>query len=239
MRPRRFLPVLATALAVLTATPASAQVGFVTQEVPSTIWTQPGPPGDLNDGVGTWVYVLPQAPVGPSQRADSYDYALSFSFPGLGRLGFISLYTGQGGTRARLSLTEGSATVDIPYNWSPGRFYFLYVHHLQNGHWGGWVMDWDAGVWSYIGSVQAPAGWGLLTKSSRTRVWWPGAAGTPTACSAYPRTDAYFFPTLGYTGSNFTIGTFDFHHAQEGNCPTQTEILPNSWVHYRLGADPT
>ncbi|HEV2758153.1 MAG TPA: hypothetical protein VGV86_01175 [Acidimicrobiales bacterium] len=235
MTTRRFIrTVMCVAMAVVAglfnAAPASAE----TQETPSTVWTQPGGPGRVIDGVGTWVYVAPQAPAGPNQLPQSYAYSLAFSFPNQAS-GFMSLTTGPGGKAARLSL---STIVEVPYDWTPGRFYFLYVHHLQGGLWGGWVMDWVRGDWTYIGSVQAPAGYGLLGTSSRTRVWWPGSAGAAAGCSSYPRTDAYFFPTLGYTGAEWTIGTMGLQHVQEGDCDSQTEMLSNGWVHYRLGADP-
>lgn len=241
---RLFPGALCVAFTLLSTTivqaPASAQVfGGKGIDTPTTIWQQPGPPGDLLDGIGTWAYVAPQAPKSPAQLSpENYQYLLSFSFPGL-HLGFVGLTAGPQGHTARLSVTTNpDTTVEIPYDWTPGRFYFLYVHHLQGGAWAGWVMDWAAGTWAYIGTVNVPADWGLITKSSRTMVFWPGGAGRAAECTGFPRTDAYFFPPLGYSGDGYTVGTFDFHYVTPGDCSSSTEILGNDWVHYRLGADP-
>lgn len=244
MRTQLFRAGLGVSVALLLGSvapvPASAQVfGSKGIDAPTTIWQQPGPAADLVEGLGTWVYVAPESPAGAAQLSPAaYRYALGFSFPGL-HLGDVELTSGPQGHVARLAITTVPyAGVEVPYDWVPGRFYFLYVHHLQAGAWGGWVMDWAAGTWTYVGTVEVPADWGLLTKSSRTMLLWPGAAGRAADCTGYPRSDGYFYPPLGFAGGSYTVATFDFHYVTPGDCPSQTDISDNGWVHYRLGADP-
>jgi len=65
------------------------------------------------------------------------------------------------------------------------------------------------------------------------------STGQPNGCAELPRTDAHFCPPLGYDGAHFTVGSVDGQFVTPGDCASQTEILSNGWVHYRLGADPT
>jgi hypothetical protein len=243
--------VLGTVLLVLagasTALPASAQAANqVPAPGPATTWTPPDPNVVNVDGVGTWAYVAPQAPPGATQLSPgNYQYLLQFVF-GVPRtrVGDIGLTTGPQGKVARLSLYPdtitgaGAASAEVAYNWSPGRFYFLYVHHLSGNDWGGWVMDWASGTWAYVGSVRTPADWGSMTKNSRTVVQWADTGGRPTDCSGFPLTDAYLYPPLTYIGESYTVSTLLFQSAVPGDCPSATEMLANGWVHYRVGAGP-
>jgi len=195
------------------------------------------------DGLGTWVYVAPQAAPSSTQgSAGNYQYPVTLVFNHL-RVGAVTLTTGSQGGIASFSLTElatrNTVATQIGYDWLPGRFYFLYAHHLTGDDWGAWVMDWAAATWAFIGSVQAPAGWGSLVNGSLTSVEWAATAAHPGNCAQYPRTDAYFFPVLGYQGAQFTVGTHESSSLTPGDCPSQRDILSNGWIHYRLGADPT
>jgi hypothetical protein len=239
--------VLGTVLTLLvgasTALPASAQVAATpkTQEVPSNTWRQPNPNG-FYDALGTWVYVAPQPQTGAGQLSGgNYEYPVTFVFDHL-RVGELTLATGPSGNVARVSLTDlvngPTLSTQIAYDWSPGRFYFLYTQHLGGDEWGAWVMDWAAGTWTYIGSLHTPTAWGSMVNVGLTSARWAPTAARPTTCSGYARTDAYFFPTLEYVGSQYTVGTADGQSVTQGDCPSQTETLPNGWIHYRLGADP-
>jgi hypothetical protein len=154
----------------------------------------------------------------------------------------VSLTRGPSGSVARLSLTDlvngPTVTTQIAYDWSPGRFYFLYVHHLSGDDWAAWVMDWAVGTWAYIGSLRTPTAWGNIVNVGLTSARWATTAARPSTCAGYPRTDAYFFPTLEYVGDQYAVGAASGQSVTPGDCPSQTEILPNGWVHYRLGADP-
>lgn len=232
MKTRRLAYVVLALLACVgNGLPASAQTVAPSQDVLSTSWVQTAPQNRFNDGLGTWVYVAPQA-------STAYEYPMTFVFDHL-RVGAVTLGTGANGKVARLTLrdlvTGPVASTEVPYDWSPGRFYFLYVHQVSADTWGAWVMDWDAGTWTYIGSVLAPAGWGQLVIGSLTSVQWSATATRPTSCTGQSATDAYFFPPLGYTGSQYTFSSLSGQNpASPGGCPAQAEILPNGWVHYHL-----
>ncbi len=227
---------LAVALVGTLIPAATAQTADKTQDVPISVWDQPGP--ELLDGVGAWVYIAPQAPPSANQGSpDGYEYLLSFAYPGL-NVGFIGLSTRPEGRFAGLTLVTnaGVPPATVPFDWSPGHFYYLLVYHLGGGQWGGWVYDYSASSWTFVGQVAAPAGWGLLTPSSRTLVDQKDQITAPT-CADYPRTDAYFYPPVGYRGTSFTVATLRFNYVQPGECPSQT-TMEYGWAHYRLGADP-
>jgi hypothetical protein len=250
MTHRRFVTTAAgIALAVLVAgfgaLPASAVAVQPTQDVPSSTWIQPDPGQQFEDGVGTFIFVAAEAPTGAGQLpASNYEYLLTFEFDHL-RFGNVGLATGPGGTVARLALEpdiySGTAgtSVEISYPWLPGHFYFVYAAHLGGDLWGASILDWSTGVWSYIGAVQAPPGWGTLVPASITKVRWAPDAPRPATCAGYPRTDAYFFTPLGVTGSVITEASLYGHFPTSGDCASQTDMLTDTWVHYRLGADPT
>lgn len=212
---------------------ASAQTAPKAQEGPTTIWDHPGG-AELLDGVGAWVYVAPQAPAGPDQLAVAdYQYLLSFNYPGL-RMGFIGLASGAEGKFAGMVLVDNPVpAARVALDWQPGRFYYLLYYSLGGNQWGGWVYDLAANSWTFIGRITAAEGWGRLTPSSRTMVSWDGPQAAD--CAAYPRTDAYFYPVVGYRGTSFSIASLGFHYVQPGDCATQTSI-EYDWVHYRLGA---
>ena len=246
MTRRRFvLQAAGGALAVLAGLfaqlPAEGQTATKTQQLPSTEWgfRHPGP-GKYMDGMGTWLYVLPQEAAGPSQLSrDGYQYQVTFIFEQL-RHGRIGVGTGPHNPVAQLEIEDVFAggpkiVAEVAYDWSPGRFYFVYTQLLANGEVAGWIMDWETGVWTYIGSVDPPVDWGRMVSAGRTSVKWASGRAAPADCSGYPRTDAYFFPGLGYTGTAFEIGMFGHHHLEDGDCPARAEILDNGWVHYQLG----
>ncbi len=243
---RRRLVSVATGLALALVAGLFAQLPAAAQAAPAhqsatTGWEIPGyEAGGVKDGMGTWLYVLPQAAAGPGQVSrDGYQYQVTALFEGL-RFARIGVRTGAQGPVAHLEIQDAGLgtpkfVAEVPYNWSPGRFYFVYTKVLANGDIAGWIMDWATGVWTYIGSLHPLANWGGMVSWSITSVEWAPGRTPPVECSGYPRTDAYFFPPLGYSGATFQIGTFD-NHRQDGTCPAPAEILENGWVHYQLGA---
>jgi hypothetical protein len=233
------------ALAALTSQlPATAQTpAGKTQEVRGRTWLQPIPDEAFNDGLGTWMYVAPEPAAGAGQLSpNDYEYVMTMVFLNL-RFGDFALATGPTGKVARLSLSEWGirpmGSIEVPYDWSPGRFYFLYTHHLTGPDWGAWVMDWATGVWTYVGTISTPADWGLLIKSTTATVRWAKAGPLPADCSGYPRTEAYIYPPLGYSGSQFTVPVSYSEWGDDANkCPTQSEILPNGWAQFSAGVSP-
>lgn len=223
----------------LAEVPAGAQTSTKTQEEPNTVWGHPNT-GQSMDGMGTWMYVAAAPAAKPGQVSrNGYQYLMSFAFEDL-RLGYVGLATGPNGPVARIAMSDlvtGGAPIgaEVAYNWSPGRFYFVYVQHLAGNALGAWIMDWETGVWTHIGTVDPPDHWGRMLRGAKTLVSRWGAA-APADCAGYPVVDAYFFPVLGYTGSNFEIGVaLPDQQVQPADCPSQTAFLANGWVHYRLG----
>jgi hypothetical protein len=222
--------------------PAGADAAPKTLQMPTTGWGHPAS-GQWLDGMGTWLYVLPQAATGPGQLSrDGYQYQMTFVFDHL-RIGSIGVGHGPNGPVAQLEIknlfTGAPASAEIAYNWSPGHFYFAYTQRLANGDIAGWILDWDKGAWAYIGTVHPLVDWGKMVSVGTTSVKWAAGRTAPAACSGYPRTDAYFYPVLGYIGSSFEIGAFGGHEVEAGDCQVPVpDILDTGWVHYRLGADP-
>jgi len=229
---------LAALAGLLAPLPAAAQTATKTQQQPYTEWGYQAS-GPTRTGMGTWLYVLPQPAARPGQLPrEGYRYELTFIFQRL-RLGTIGIGTGPNGPVAQLEIQDVAAggpkiVAEVAYDWSPGRFYFVYTQLLPNGDAAGWIMDWERAVWTYIGSVHPPVDWGKMVDASFTSAKWAGPA-VAADCSGYPRSDAYFFPVLAYTGTTFEIGTFFDDRHWDGDCPAGANILDNGWVHYQLG----
>src|SRR5947208_5005580 len=161
------LAVAAAASVILSPGPASAAVPNL-PDIPISNWDQPG--SEPLDGLGMYLYVAPDSP-GPSQLPGEYDYELLFSYEGSqlpGALGLGRGPNGPGGGKFVGFATGSSGTVVVPYEWSTGRLYFLFVHRLGDGAWGAWVYDVWADAWTFVGQGQTPVAWGRLAPRSRT-----------------------------------------------------------------------
>jgi hypothetical protein len=219
------------------------------QRVPQVLWTVPGP--EPLDGIGQWVYVAPIPPAGPVQQPTTgYVYGLGFSSSGgRGTLGLSR--DGQGGI-AGIQLVPPSggdpAPVTVRYDWSPGKFYFLLAYHLEGDAWAGWVLDNAASAWTFVGTVQAPAGSGLLAPTSVTTVGGAESQTRPAfsqvalgaasgTCRVFPQVDAYFYPPVGYRGTATAQATLTEGTYRLGDCPTQLTVEAD-WAHIRLGSPP-
>ena len=60
--------------------------------------------------------------------------------------------------------------------------------------------------------------------------------GSGSSCSAFPATDAFFHPPIGYVGSSATVAGSTTRASFAGDCPStiSTELSP--WHRYRVGS---
>ena len=239
------------ALAVLGAiVPAQAFSGGHFQGVPVNEWHYPGTTN--LDGVGGWVYVEPESAPGPGQLSRTgYVYEEQFFFVGTGsKMGAIGLSNDTSGPVVGLRLIDrnnnsGPPPVTLRYPWAPGRVYFLLAYGLGGGTFGGWVYDLTAAAWTFIGTIQAPTGWGGLAPVSAFTVH--GAEGLPLPspfapetlegvadCAKFPKADAWFYEPVGWRGSNIVSPSGTIDEVQLGDCPARSGVV-NGWHHYALG----
>lgn len=240
--PTRLGVPMALALASLTAAvPAGATAAPTkTQEQPTSSWVQPGT-APL-DGVGTYVYVA-APPAGAGQGSPlAYEYTFFFSFEAK-TSGFLALGQRQGQKLAGFTVSAaGNPVATVPFDWSFGHIYFLLTYRLGVDLWGGWIYDYSAASWTFIGQQPAAAGSGGLLPTSRTAVDYdPTLAPTPgvdwTTCASYPRVDAYFYPPIGWRGSTTTVAAPDGTTVYPGDCPV-TITTEYGWQHYGMGVAP-
>ena len=124
----------------------------------------------------------------------------------------------------------------------------LLVHDLGEDRWGGWVFDHAASAWTFIGSVQAATGSGLLSPTSVSRVGGAHSSPQPAfsqinlgairgPCRLFPQVDAYAYPPVGYRGTGDSQMTVAHASYGLGDCPTQITTEAD-WLHMRLGWPP-
>jgi hypothetical protein len=243
---------LGLGVAAVAPSPASGAVAADQskyQSVPIVDWMSPG---ELLDGVGQWIYVAPIPPPGPTQVPPTgYVYGPSFvvadQVNGDDREGTVGLSTDDQGPIAGIQVNFTDA-VTIRYDWSPGKFYFLFAHHVGGGDWGGWVFDHAASSWTFIGSTPSfPAGQKLRQYSGDVvrgaegstvpAFHRGGSSPVEGECSAFPRVDAYYYPMVAYRGSDFALSTLDLSRSSFGNCLTET-TFEQGWAHFRVGSLP-
>jgi hypothetical protein len=227
---RRLLTAAIVLATTLTGTAASAADEVGSPDFVRSTWDQPGT-APL-DGVGAYLYIAPGPAPATSQLPPDYEYLLEFFYEGGQMVGVIGLGSRAGGHIAGLA-TGYSRTVVVPYEWSAGRLYFLFVHRLSDHEWGAWVLDVWADAWTFIGQGSTPVEVGGLSPSTWTVVAWADSTSS-NPCSAYPRTDAYFTPVFGVRGGSFTLGTRAGDSAHPNGCPGQISSSLG-WARYTLG----
>ena len=191
----------------------------------------------------------PDARTGPDLH-DGYVYGPSFipidAANGGGYEGTVGLSTDAQRPIAGIDLNWTGQLVTIRYDWSPGKFYYLFVHHLGDARWGGWVFDHAASAWTFIGSVQANLSGQQLRPWTGTAVLGAEGANIPAfqrlpmppltgTCESFPRVDAYFYPMVVYRGTDFAVSTLDMSRPSIGECATET-TFEQGWAHFRLGS---
>jgi hypothetical protein len=205
-------------------------------QAPATAWAQPatGP----FDGIGAWVAFAGDIKAGAGQAAPSYLFGHVFGFandPAKGAVSFLQ----QGGQKlAVFSIKEAGGSeraVGVPFDWAPGRFYFLFTAKLSPNQWGAWVFDNTAGRWTGIGLLDVPDAWGKAAAASTTTAVW--TATPASACSAYPTADVYFSPPFGYVGPTATMATAAAPAtAGPGDCAPHLSVEGGVWARYLIGA---
>ncbi|MFP5316702.1 MAG: YncE family protein [Acidimicrobiia bacterium] len=190
-----------------------------TDTAPSTtwsVWSSPaGAPGV--DGLGTWVGIA-DAPGG------SYLFGMHVGFTATSQFGFVGL-AGPPGARYAVFSLDGHAR-SARLEWSPGRFYFLYVWRTAPDEWAAAVYDASAGAWVVLAPVKVGPGWGALAPGAITTASWYGARAP--SCAGYPRADVFFYAPSGttLTGTGRTAA----------DCPAEATDAGNGWSRHRMGA---
>jgi len=219
-------------MVVRNATPATPP--NLAPQSPYSVWSQPG--GPSLDGIGDWVVPTNVPTAEPGQLPPTYVYGHVFGFADSPATGTVALLRVPSGRFAVFSVIETNGTPHtaiVPFNWAPNRFYFLFVYQLSPGSWGAWVYDHTGSTWTTIGALSLPAGWGKLSPTSTTVVWWAGPL--TTRCSLYPSADVFFAPPTGFVGTTATQATPIAFLTSAGGCPPRSSI-EGGWVHDALGS---
>jgi len=231
---------VAMAAGVGLPTAGAGAAGGPFQQAGTSNWVQPG--SAPLDGTGVYVYAHAPTP-GPGQGSPvNYEYDLDFSLEHGGG-GFVAFGYRRGAKVAGFNFVGTPDEVaTVAYDWTFDHFYFLLAYRLTETSWGGWIYDYAAATWTFIGARTAAAGTGGIAPTSGTVVEYgngvPVPPGADTAtCAAYPRVDAYVYPPIGWRGLTTTVATLGSSIAPVGDCPavTTTEF---GWQHYQLGSLP-
>jgi|GEM_PF-2975134 len=263
MRWTRYRVFLVAALLTLTVgagvgpLPAIAQT-TVRPFVPSSSWGTGmwGPPSPALDGLSTWLATFADPVAGAGQSPPYYAYFLDFTITDFFFFapGRISLDVVGNQKFATLSVVDTDAggsqshQVQVPFAWNGNSFYFLWVNRLADGVWGGWVYDYTAATWTYIGAVVAlamPAGTtpGRLSQYAETGVAWTGPA--LGSCAAYPQAVAVNMSPFGFVGSTPVETVLNGRADQatdpsaSGDCPSTSGFFSfPHWDYYVTGSAP-
>ncbi|MEA2828554.1 MAG: hypothetical protein QOG43_2993 [Actinomycetota bacterium] len=227
-------------LAVLTSSGLSvvnAVSAAITPRSAYAVWSQPT--AAALDAVGTWVVPANVPVAAGGQLPPSYLYAHYFNFTqSPSALGVVGLVTSAGTKLAAFGIVDGggnSHSVGLPFDWLAGRAYYLFVAQLNPTAFGGWVYDYTAASWTFVGQVNLPVPLGRISPATVTQVIWFGPAGA--TCGAFPSTDAYFYPPVGYAGGATAQATMaDSRTSAAGTCPAAATRELTPWIHLHLGA---
>ncbi len=241
---KRCLAIVATVVALLATHSGSGTVAAQAaashgQTLGLTVWSASG--ASALDGVGSIVAVAEVPSPLPGQATENrWSIAHAFYFLGDSRpFGMISLDTDGAERYATIALNTGSSVAGVrrlAFPWQAGKLYLpLAVVSGSAVH--GFVHDFDARTWTYIGSVPLPGSYGRLTAASTTFLWWYGA--DQPDCASIPRVDHYRNGPLGVVNGNpqsipSTAVTDDVIGS---DCPATTTTDPNpSWRRYSAGS---
>jgi len=221
-------------LAVVTTSGISlVKTPTATPGMPYASWSQPTA-APLN-GLGS-LMVMGEGPAAAAgQSPPSYLYGHYFGFERTAAHGVIGLMATASGRAAVFALIEPDGTsriVAVPITWVPGHAYLSLVFQLVPGTWGGWVYDYSAATWTYIGQLSLSANVGRLGSASTTALTWFGAKAP--VCPAYPRADVLVSPAIGFGAGPATLATATSSAVIPGGCAAQasTEV----WARYTAGA---
>lgn len=227
-------PTTTTTAPISTTTTTTRPPGSATMNVPHSVWRQSSP--SPLDGMGTWLATVNDPTARAGQLAPDYLYGVSFGFASSSARGVLGLTTGPAGKTAVLTLSGPTGvpqSVSVPYPWTANGFYFLYVQQFGPDVWGALVYDLAADTWTPIGGLGVPPGWGKLSPTAVTAVWWMGA---PAAtCAAYPRADVVVRSPTGFVGGTASDQAFVQGGTTAGVCRSEHAAGPPGWFLYRTG----
>jgi len=208
--------------------------GPATLRAPYSVWTQASP--TPLDGVGMWLATLDDPTATPGQQAPNYLYGVSFGFTSSSARGVLGLGTGPAGKTAVLTVIGPSGapqSVTVPFAWTVGRFYFLFVNQYDAGTWGAAVYDLTANTWTPIGALSLPIGWGKLLPTTVTALFPLGSP--PATCAAHPRADVFIHAPTAFVGGVASDQAFVQGGTTDGACASEHAISPGGWIRYRTG----
>jgi len=237
--------------------PAIAQT-TVRPFVPSSSWStgMGGPPlAPALDGLSTWLATFADPVAGAGQAPPQYAYFLDFTitdffFFAPGRISLDVVGDQKFATLAvddfSKDLPERHHQVRVPFAWSGNSFYFLWVNRLADGVWGGFVYDYTAATWTYIGNVpvlatSVPAA--RMSQYAQTGVAWTGP--DLATCAAYPQAVAVNLSPFGFIGST-PVETVLNGRADQASVPSASGDCPSTsgffsfphWDYYVAGSAP-
>lgn len=223
--------VVATTVVGLVA-PASAATPPA-PDVQATVWAQPGTAA--LDGIGTFVYIAPPPAPGPTQASPA-NYRYSLVFHPSGAFGVVLLGEQDGQKVAGFGLTPITPISTVPYDWTYGQIYYLLAYRLSATQWGAWVYDWSAATWSLIAVQTVPDTTAGMLPESTTMVEYRATLPDTTdgTCAYYPRTDALFYPPMGWRGGAITSATYNSDAGYDGPCESNATTI-NGWRWYTVG----
>jgi hypothetical protein len=202
-------------------------------QIPYSVWTQPT--GMTLDSIGSWFYPVNEPTAGDGQLPPAWFYAHYFGFEGGGGKGQVGLVTNPDGEFAVFSMVKPDGTTldaAVPFDWSPGQYYFPFVFPAGPGLWAAWIYDDTAGTWTEIGTHAVPPDWGRLAPASITAVSWLG----PVAgdCAAYPHADVAFYAPFGFIGGVASEATVTTTAVGAGDCAPVADVQ-EPWARYQVG----
>jgi hypothetical protein len=230
LRQQRVLGIGVAALLVVQALVAisAGAADPKTQAIPVTLWNVPGVASV--DAIGSLVAsVNVPTPAAGQSTENKWAAGMVFRFVGdTAPFGVISLDTDGTQKFASLALNSGSAVVDterFPFDWQAGRYYFPLVVILPGSAVAGFVYDFDAAAWTFVGSVRAQSAWGELSPASATLLLWYGSQ--LDDCALYSRADHFRYAPYGIKAGNTITSTAGGDGVVPGDCPATVTPGPD------------
>jgi hypothetical protein len=235
--------VLGTAIAGLFAVQAVVAIGAdaqdpKTQAVPVSLWNAPGVSGGV-DGIGALFAGVNVPAAAGGQTENKWAAGLVFRFTGdPDPFGLISLDTDGDQTFASLSLNDGETIVDtqrFAFDWQRDRFYLPIVVMLPGNAVAGFVYDYNAAAWTFVGAVRAQSAWGELSPASATTLLWYGDPAED--CALYPQADHYRYAPYAFEGGQVITSTLTGEGVLPGDCEaTVTAASDPNFRRYQAGS---
>ncbi|MGH9281164.1 MAG: PQQ-binding-like beta-propeller repeat protein [Acidimicrobiales bacterium] len=193
------------------------------------------------DGIGSIVGAANVPAPQPGQATENkWSLGSGFYFAGDHlAFGVIALDTEGSRRYATIALNHGpnrTGTRRVEFSWEANRFYFP-VALISGAAIQGFVYDYTANAWTFIGSLPLPPSYGRIYPVSTTYLWWYGA-GAPD-CASYPRVDHYRYAPVGIVNglAHGVPSTAVSDETTGSGCPATVAPGPDpSWRHYTAGS---